>query len=157
MKLTEEVVLKLVKQKYKKASLYNHLILAQEIDGDSIIKHCFDIQKDHIKYTRYFPELKNMPENQMINVSYYIDNSIIELKNLLGLLPTKQEIVNYIRNYKDYNYNDKTRIYWNHNDNVGFDTLSGDIIVPMGGLIFRNLRLEGQVEYKCYELIKLLF
>ena len=155
--LNEETVLKLVKQKYKKASLYNHLILAQEIDGDSIIKHCFDIQKDHIKSTRYFPELKNMPENQMIDVSYYIENNLIELNNLLGLFPTKQEIVSYIRNYKDYNYDDRTRIYWNHNDNVGFDTLSGDIIVPMGGLIFRNLRLEGQVEYTCYKLIKMLF
>lgn len=157
MKLTEEVVLKLVKQKYKKASLYNHLILAQETDGDSIIRHYFDIRKDYIKYTRYFPELKNMSENSMINLSYYIENNVIELKNLLDLLPTKQEIVNYIRNYKDYNYDDRTRIYWNHNDDVGFDTLSGDIIAPMGGLIYRNLRLEGQVEYECYKLIKILF
>ena len=157
MTITEEAVLGLVKQKYKKANLYNHLILAQETDSDSIIKHYFDIQKDHIKYTRYFPELKNMPENQMINVSYYIENNIIELKNLLGLLPTKQEIVNYIRNYKNYNYDEKTRVYWNHNDNVGFDTLSGDIIVPMATTIYRNLRLEGQAEYTCYELVKMLF
>lgn len=155
--IDEETVLKLIKQKYKKASLYNHLILAQETDGDSIIRHYFDIRKDYIKYTRYFPELKNMSENQMINLSYCIENNIIELKNLLGLLPTKQEIVNCIRNYKNYDYDKKTRIYWNQNSNVGFDTLSGDIVTPMGGIILRNLRLEGQVEYKCYELIKLLF
>lgn len=154
---SKETVLNLIKQKYKKASLYNHLILAQEVDGDSIIRHYFDIRKDYIKYTRYFPELKNMSESQMINLSYCINNSVIELKNIIGLLPTKQEIVSYIRNYKNYDYDEKTRIYWNHNDNVGFDTLSGDIIVPMATTIYRNFRLEGQVEYKCYELIKLLF
>lgn len=155
--IDEETVLKLVKQKYKKASLYNHLILAQEIDGDSIIRHYFDIRKDYIKYTRYFPELKNMPEKQMINLSYCIENNIIELKNLLDLLPTKQEIVNYIKAFKNYEYNEKTRVYWNQNGNVGFDTLSGDVVIPMAGTILRNLQLEGQAEYKCYELIKLLF